>query len=357
MEKSTSDRLIWVDFIRIVSAFLVIGIHVADVYSVPTPDRVGNVNWLITNFYDNFLRCAVPFFIMISGYLLLHKKQPLEKSMFTRIWRILVSLVAWSVIYLLVRKIYIGSTLDEQPITIFTGIQCLLQGKVCVHLWFLYMIVSLYLVAPILQSYLQSASQQNIRYLIRFWWFGALIWPILSLIVTKSFEIQRINFDIYIVAGCVGYFVAGYYYGDKVISGKICTFFALLLVILSVAATVTVFCMGDRGFSRLYLYYLLEPVFTILFFMVLKYLGSRPWLTVSFVAPFLQRIAALTFGIYLVHILVLRVLSDGILGFSLSLTSFTPLLSLPAVSLVIFMLSGIVIFAGQKIPILRQIFL
>lgn len=357
MGNSANDRLIWVDFIRVVSAFLVIGIHVGDVYSESTPDLAGHVNWLVVNFFDNFLRCAVPFFVMISGYLLLHKKKPLENTIATRVLRVIVALIVWSVIYLLVRKIYFGTTIDGQPVTVYTGIQCFLTGKASIHLWFLYMICALYLVAPILQSYLQSASRRNIRYFIRLWWFAVLIWPILSMIVTTCFDIQRINFDFYIVTQFVGYFVAGYYYGDKAISGKTCTAFVVLLLTLSVSVTLAIYCTGNHEFGRLELFSRLESAFVVPFFMVLKYFGSSSRLAASSVVPMLHRVAALTFGIYVAHILVLRMLSDGILGFSLSVASLTAVISLPLVTFVIFLLTAVVVFLGRKTPVLRRIFL
>lgn len=356
MEHSTGDRLIWVDFIRIVGAFLVVGIHCADVYSESTPELVGNVNWLISGFYDNFLRCAVPFFVMISGYLLLRKTRPLEDSIASRVMRILVVLVAWSVIYLLVRKIYIGKTVDGDPITVYTMLQCILSGRASIHLWFLYMICSLYLVAPILQSYLHSATERNLRYFMWLWWFAALVWPTLSLIVTSCFGIERINFDFYIVTEFLGYFVAGYYYGGKSIRGRTCACFALSLIAMSAAITLAVYFTGYRGFDRLELYSLMQPAFVVLFFMVLKHVGGGSRLASPRIVPLLQRVAALTFGIYLVHILVLRVLSDGLLGFSLAVPSLTPLLSIPLVSLIIFVLSAGIVFLGQKIPVVRRIF-
>jgi surface polysaccharide O-acyltransferase-like enzyme len=49
------------------------------------------------------------------------------------------------------------------------------------------------------------------------------------------------------------------------------------------------------------------------------------------------RASSTSFGIYLVHMIVLELLSSGVLGFTLGPTAFHPLLAIPLTSLVVFL--------------------
>ena len=59
-------------------------------------------------------------------------------------------------------------------------------------------------------------------------------------------------------------------------------------------------------------------------------------------------LSKLTFGIYLIHVLVLRILYQ--VGFGISL--FHPIISVPIVSLVTFIFAALIIWIIRKIPVI-----
>lgn len=74
------------------------------------------------------------------------------------------------------------------------------------HLWFLYVIIAIYLILPVLKVYIAGASQKNLQYYL-----------LLCFIVTSVFsyisKFHEITVDIKVEAatGYIGYFLLGYY--------------------------------------------------------------------------------------------------------------------------------------------------
>ena len=68
------------DLLRILSAFMVVFLHVSsfDFYNYP----VSSFNWKIYNIYDSMVRSSVPLFLMLSGTFLLDKHNKNEEKNF-----------------------------------------------------------------------------------------------------------------------------------------------------------------------------------------------------------------------------------------------------------------------------------
>ena len=66
-------------------------------------------------------------------------------------------------------------------------------------------------------------------------------------------------------------------------------------------------------------------------------------------------VSGATFGIYLVHILILNLLDHGTLGFRISTDMTHPLLAIPLTVIVTFLLSFVVTYILQKIPVIKMI--
>ena len=73
------------------------------------------------------------------------------------------------------------------------------------HLWFLYALIGIYLVVPVLRIYVSAASLQNLAYFLVIWLIGNTGFEY----VTKISGYET-NYTIPVVTGFVGYFVLGY---------------------------------------------------------------------------------------------------------------------------------------------------
>lgn len=75
---------LWVDYVRVAASFLVILVHTCS-STVTQYTSLPIIDWQVGNVYASLARVAVPLFFMLSGYLLLEKKESLQDVFFKRI--------------------------------------------------------------------------------------------------------------------------------------------------------------------------------------------------------------------------------------------------------------------------------
>ena len=150
----------WPDRLRIVATLMVIAIHVTS----PTVEQFGAVapgGWWAANWWNSLTRPAVPLFVMLSGYLLFAKDYPLGDFLRRRFSRVLIPAFFWMLVF----SVY-NYFANGHPRTAEELVRSLVSGPVYFHLWFIYMIIGLYLVYPILRPWVRSADDRA------FWFLG-----------------------------------------------------------------------------------------------------------------------------------------------------------------------------------------
>jgi fucose 4-O-acetylase-like acetyltransferase len=111
--KTIMNRVLWIDLIRVVSAFFVVMIHVCVRVSGGAEENGNSLAWLIAHCgFSSFNLLAVPLFIMISGALLLDRNEEPMTFYRKRFGKILLPFIAWSSIYLLCR-LTMGQNLEN----------------------------------------------------------------------------------------------------------------------------------------------------------------------------------------------------------------------------------------------------
>ena len=128
------------ELIRMISFIFVIVIHVSNYYCRAYGDiTIGEYSFsLLLNL---LARISVPCFFMITGALLLGRQESLHKHA-KRIFRFLIVLLVWSVIYMIWNAVYMKDPYQ---------IKDLLYKPVEQHLWYLYAMIPIYLVLPFFQ--------------------------------------------------------------------------------------------------------------------------------------------------------------------------------------------------------------
>ena len=183
---------------------MVIAIHVTS----PTVEQFGNVEpggWWAANWWNSLTRPAVPLFVMLSGYLLFAKDYPLGDFLRRRFSRVLIPAFFWMLVFSVYN--YFANGYPRNAIELFRS---LVSGPVYFHLWFIYMIIGLYLVYPILRPWVRSATDRD------FWYFfvccavGTWLWKILYVFFQLPIGI---SFELF--CNHAGHFVLGYYLGWK----------------------------------------------------------------------------------------------------------------------------------------------
>lgn len=157
-KKDNKDRLIGLDLLKIISAFMIVIIHASS--GVFNNHEIGSIVWKEGLILNAVTRFAVPTFLMISGALLIGRKISLDKAM-KRAAIAGVALFTWSFLYVIAKWIYWG---DGN--VLYDTLMILFNKRASGHLWYGYLLVWIYLFAPVLNILYESLSVKMRVYFI-----------------------------------------------------------------------------------------------------------------------------------------------------------------------------------------------
>jgi surface polysaccharide O-acyltransferase-like enzyme len=343
------ETIIWVDLIRVVAIFLVVLIHVSGQLTNAW-GKIPDDQWIIADIYGGIARVAVPLFFMISGYLLLPRSESLKVFYTKRMPKILIPFVVWSLIYL-------GWYCGNHPNTCtpsFAWDLLLVQGTYY-HLWFLYSLIGIYLILPVLRLMIRPDTDKRIL------WYLILLWLIFQpgLTIAHKFWNFSIKINAPLATGFVCYFVLGYLLGEITLSRTRIIFSTVIWVISALITIVGTYLFtrnSDQFDGFFYDFVSLNVIFAAsAAFLLLRWISEANIFASSNAYALMRTFAISTFGIYLVHILVIEVLSGWIPLVHINSFMSNAIWSVPLVSIVVFMLSFLIVRILQKMPVLKYI--
>ena len=160
-------REIWLDFLRVTACFLVMTVHATEPFYLGGDGTLvlspADAFWV--SLFEGLARCCVPLFVIASGYLQLPLHYSTGEFFRRRAVRILIPLVFWTLVYAFV----LG-----QPVANFKGL-LLNFNYAAGHLWFVYMLLGLYLIMPLLSPWLASVSRRELGIYLGIWGLTLLI--------------------------------------------------------------------------------------------------------------------------------------------------------------------------------------
>lgn len=274
------------DIIRIFACFLVVLMH----SPLPSTNALGPFLTALSYFSAP----CIGLFFMVSGALLL----PVETDYFSflrrRIGKVVFPTIIWSLIY-----IALSNNSNESKINLLQTIASIpFSAQGTGVLWFMYTLCGLYLIAPILSRWLEQSSKQEVKFIL-FLWSITLCYPLLRLWLSINESETGI---FYYFSGYVGYFILGYYlkhYGNnRSLFIFICGFIALMGACLLYCSKIYKL---ELDFYTTFWYLSIFIVALCLFYwlMLHKIFNKFKCIDMSFLSN-------LSFGIYLIHILIMR---------------------------------------------------
>lgn len=136
-EKAGPERLLWCDLARAIAAALVVLIHVAAKW-FENYGRISAFDWQIANILDSAARLSVPWFFMLSGFLLFKRKpETFAAYIRRRFARVLGPFLVFSIL-----GIVAASTIGPKPAS-----WNVLIDPTYYHLWFFYPLLLFYFLA------------------------------------------------------------------------------------------------------------------------------------------------------------------------------------------------------------------
>lgn len=161
------DREVWIDWLRVSACFLVLMTHANE------PLYFGGEGALILTESDAFwlsilnviTRPCVPLFVVASSYLLFPLRYSSGEFLRKRATRVLVPFLMWTVIY---------AFAWGDPVQNFSNL-FLNFNYSSAHLWFVYMLIGLYLLMPMLSPWAEKVGKRELQVYLAIWGFTTLI--------------------------------------------------------------------------------------------------------------------------------------------------------------------------------------
>lgn len=307
-------------------------------------ENLNSYNWKIAFCYNAISRFAVPVFLMISGSLFLNRDiSPI--TMFNKyIKRLMINLVVWSFLYsiLNISKLSLKKIIIKFFFSHF-------------HLWYLFVTIGFYMIVPFLREI--SKRDKLLEYYLILSFIFTFIIPntnyfisSYSTIIYQIIKSLNTKLNMSFLNGFIFYFMFGYYLNNN--------------INLNIYKKIFIYFFGLFGFyfTVIFLYRIsiLKQKKNIILFRALN-LHILAYSTYVFIVAkiyfnnlnsksryYLKKISNYSFGIYLVHPLII----SKLFKYSYYLSLMHLLYKIPIISLLVFILSLIISILIKFIPII-----
>jgi surface polysaccharide O-acyltransferase-like enzyme len=202
----TKQHWYFVDYLRALSCVAVIYLHIIVSWSEKQGLMVDQypIRLRIDTTIAEVLRVAVPIFIMISGALLLDKNKLLNWHKIKKyIVRMLLSLAIFGFSFALMEAFY---TDGINPKAIITAAVNLLEERTWGHMWYIYMLIGLYILTPIIKAFTDTASKRDYSIAINLLAVPIIIIPSINWALGTNITTFWIK-----GASCIYYYLLGQY--------------------------------------------------------------------------------------------------------------------------------------------------
>lgn len=329
MQFTPKENIGWIDVLRIAACFAVVFAHSCDAFVAQF--EMDREAFLAGVFGGSLVRPSVPLFVMMTGALLLPLNENVRQGTFyrKRIGRLALPLVFWSVLLPLISYIYLvyinpGTTNPQFPMENYT-LGLLVRNIYSfifnfnfdtTPLWYLYMLAGLYIIMPILSSWIKDANRKEIKTVLYIWAASMCIPYIKMFAPMLGYQGNYGNMGLYgecdwnvygtfyYVSGFIGYLILAFYLKKYPLewSWKKTAYIGTPMFILGYMMTSIGYIItneyypGNYAYLEIIWYFCSINVFmmTLPIFITIQKLNCES-------RPALSRLASLTFGIYLCH--------------------------------------------------------
>ncbi|GAB6120607.1 acyltransferase [Dysgonomonas termitidis] len=305
------DRVFSLDLLRVLACYMVIQVHAGEFYYIGDGGTVASGDGpLWVNIYNSLFRTAVPLFIIITGYFVLPVKEQMNIFFKKRFTRVLIPFIIWCILYALY-AFAMGKT-DMEGIFVSIAKIPVNYGVEVGHLWYIYMLIGLYLFFPVISPWLNNASRNGLHFYLIIWAITLLL-PYIHQVFPEVLGECYWNPTslLYYFTGFLGFAILGFYLK------KFCTAKSkwdlpagLSLIITGYTVTYSLFAsrlgteelVPDLELSWNY-GTINVAIMALGIFLVIKNIKCRKD---TILKKVITSISIMSYGIYLVHIMVLN---------------------------------------------------
>ena len=325
-----------IDILRSVSAFCVVVIHVVSASVTYNAAAVAQATVWQMNVVHNLSSWAVPVFFMITGFCVMgDDRECTWQWTFGHIGKFVGILFTVGWFYALLEYIYMEKSVSLRAVGL--ALVDVLNGDTWTHMWYIYYIIGIYLVLPVVKSHIVQ-NQRNVGCLSGLLFLSTILIPAVN-------GWMGLSIDMHLpMSGYMFYVVTG-----AMISR--CRFSKMKYINAALAAVnvVTVIYVLEHGKDEIYPYTSLPvcmmalSIFALMAWNPVGLHIGRKWVGLS----------ECTLGIYLIHPFFLNLM--------IKLLHIYPLhgmawISIPAACMVLYFGSYATVYVLRKLPIVNRLF-
>jgi len=351
-DNNDNKRILWVDWLKTIGIIAILSIHVTAL-SMPYIG-IFNINWYENLFIASLSRFGIIFFIIASGYLILRKEQEIS-DIPRRLKRVFLPFIFWLIVYALIKVVIqdeLGSNWNILDLFLFIGKGFLDPTIISIQFWFIYMIMGLYILSPILSKWIHNAKISEIEFFLIIWIFVTFF---------RFFDINFLLVDyLRYFTGAIGYFILGYYLTikkSKYLESRNFGWFLFILgtCICFLGSIIDTYITGKPSNLFFPVGDLTPNAFlqAIGLFIVIKNTDLNVIFGKfnSLVNNIVLKISVASYGIYLINVLIIKFMEKlNILSF----TNTIALITIPILILIVLLISIIIVYIMDKIPFIKK---
>lgn len=312
MNSIQRNRNFGLDLLRVIACYMVLQIHAGEFYYITPQGTVSHTAdaWWV-GWYNSLFRACVPLFVMLSGFFLFpvnDAKVFLKK----RFARVAVPFVIWCVLYAFYQYFTGMASLQKVFINILNI--PVNYGTDIGHLWYVYMLLGIYLFAPLISAWVQTATRGSMQLYLGLW-AVAMSLPYIHLLFPAVLGECYWNKTplLYYFSGFLGYVILANYIKRFYMQPQPGQYIvAILLIVAGYAITAGGFIhlLPQKDVvEQLELTWAFESInvamMTAGIFLLFKNIAVRKN---TWAVTLVNDISAKSYGIYLAHIMVLDTL-------------------------------------------------
>ena len=345
--KISPNRILYLDEVRGLAIILVVLGHIIRSYSK------GYFTWLLSSGIFSLTRIGVPLFFTVSGALLLTKRHNLDRFLEKRFKRVVLPFAFWIVIYIILGVVIWNCELTWN----YCLDMALGANGLASPFWFIWSLIGIYLLIPVVSSFIRDYKFYGFKYLIYF----TILLSLLSTI--GFFQIPQAQYEfrvVYNFFSVLGFFITGSYIhncGFKWSNGKNFLFGILLFVVGIIGHFIQIYYAGLGGttlmpidYYTIFVYMETVGLFTVFKYADVKMISSKlKPLKEQKLGEIILLFSSCSFGIYFSHYIITLYLFK--FGFMHSWTRYFNNFYLSSIIIIGF--CWLLIWTMSKIPILK----
>ncbi len=278
-----------------------------------------------------------------------------SKKLIKHIKKMIVFFIFWSTIYCIIYNIIGQIFIKHESIDMIKIIVSLIEGHY--HLWFIYLIIGLYLIVPLLRLWVNDDNKKYVEYfLLLSIIFTYIIPQIIDIGSNYSSLFEHLNdvlekyLQLEYVGGLTTYFILGWYIHNYDIKNKKLIYvFGFIDLLISIIGTYVILSTNTgktlQMYGNLSVNVLLQSI-TVFIIIKDKFKNIQ-----NKSNKLINSISKYSLGIYATHTLIIATMYEILEKINIDLA----IINIPIVFIASFLLSYLCSFILSKIPVLKKI--